>query len=411
MFEDSTGFFQSRFFPKDGDIMQLNIRSQGEETTFKPIRIDFTITDVAPMGGGTDEAVARFKVEGKMLVPNLFTEFNELYQGTSWNSLLGLAENLQLGYASNVDDTADDMTWINPMDTRQKFIEDIVANSYLNDDNFFQAYIDPYYYLTMADINRLFSQEGAVEASQTFSSNQLDAMGDGDGEEKDFPNMLSNLVQMQGGARYISKKHMINNTGEIANANGYKRFAQWWNLNDKNFISEFVDPITGNTPGMIPMKGRKVGPQGEKITEGIADTQNRYKYLGKQSDNVHDNYMYSIVQNYQNNEEIHKMGMVIELDTINPALIRYMRIYCHIVEYADATKDALTDAREGDDGNPNPDQAERNTTAEEDAVAEFVVNEFLSGFYVINGIEYIFRDPLPIRMRLHLLRREFYPST
>ena len=124
-FEDRDTLFMSRYFPKDGDVIQLNIRSQGEETTFKPIRIDFTITDCYPIGGNTKEAANKWRVEGKMLVPNLYNEFTEFYEGTSWNSLLGVAEALELGYASNVEDTADDMVWINPNDTREKFIQDV----------------------------------------------------------------------------------------------------------------------------------------------------------------------------------------------------------------------------------------------------------------------------------------------
>jgi hypothetical protein len=412
-FEDRDTLFMSRYFPKDGDVIQLNIRSQGEETTFKPIRIDFTITDCYPIGGNTKEAANKWRVEGKMLVPNLYNEFTEFYEGTSWNSLLGVAEALELGYASNVEDTADDMVWINPNDTREKFIQDVVANSYLDDEHFFQAYIDPYYYLSLVDINRLFSQEGAIEASQGFSTNAGDIFEqDNSGEQDDFPNYLSNLVQMQGSSRYLGKYQMINNTGEISNANGYKRYAQWWALPDKEFISEFVDPLTSNTPGMIPLKGRFVGPPGGKIPEGIADTQTRYKYLGKQSENTYTDFMYSVVQNYQNNQEIHKMGMTVELDTINPALLRYTRIYCYIVEYATPTQNTLTAVNNADDeGTPHEDAAQRESTAEQDAAAPFVTNDFLSGFYVIGGMEYIYREPGPMRMRLHLLRREFYPST
>jgi len=156
-FIDRDTLFMVRYFPKDGDVMQLNIRSQGEETTFKPIRIDFTITDCYPVGGNTKTAANKWVIEGKMLVPNLYNEFVEFYEGTSWNSLLDVAENLDLGYASNVEDTNDEMVWINPNDTREKFIQDVVANSYLDDNHFFQAYIDPYYYLSLVDINKLFS--------------------------------------------------------------------------------------------------------------------------------------------------------------------------------------------------------------------------------------------------------------
>jgi hypothetical protein len=410
-FEDVDTTFMARHYPTDGDVMQLNIRSQGDETTFKPIRIDFTITNCYPLGGGGNVSANKFVVEGIMLVPNLFNELVKSYpEATSFDTLLDVAEELKLGFAANVDSTADAMTWINPNDTVDKFIQDVAANAYLSDEHFFKAYIDPYYYLTLVDCNVLFNQEGALEASQTFSQNMGDVIGDTEGQQADFPNYLSNLAQMQGGARYLSKYQMVNNSGEIANDNGYKRFAQWYDLGDRVFLSEFVDPITDDNPGMINMKGRTVGPVGEKVPEGIADTQNRYKYLGKQSDNEHENYMYSIVQNYQNNQEVEKMGMTVELDTINPALLRYTRIYCYIVEYASAAGDAAT-AEEDGEQEPQPDAANRDNLPENSEDAEYTINNFLTGFYVISGIEYIQRPPGPLRMRLHLQRREYYPST
>ena len=85
-----------------------------------------------------------------MFIPNLFTENVEYEEEvTSWDALLNIAERLQLGYASNVEETADTMTWTNPNDTTETWIQDIVANSYLSDETFFTSYIDPYYYLTM----------------------------------------------------------------------------------------------------------------------------------------------------------------------------------------------------------------------------------------------------------------------
>ena len=121
--------------------------------------------------------------------------------------------------------------------------------------------------------------------------------------------------------------------------------------------------------------------------------------------------MYSVVQNYQNNQEIHKMGMTIELDTVNPALLRYTRIYCYIVEYGSPVQEAELDSTQGTNQQPQPNEAERKTTPEDEAKAPYTTNEFLSGFYVIGGIEYILRQPGQMRMRLHLLRREFFPPS
>ena len=411
-FADVDGMFSARFYPKDGDLIQVNIRSQGDETTFKPIRIDFTVIDCKPVGGGGGQSANEFLVSGRMYVPNLFTENVEYEEEvTSWDALLNIAEGLQLGYASNVEETADVMTWTNPNDTTETWIQDIVANSYLSDETFFTSYIDPYYYLTMVDVNRLFSQEGAIEASQGFSTNPSDTMGTevGEGQTDDIPNYLSNMLQLQGGARYISKHQMVNKSGEISKANGYKKYSQYWDLNAKEWVSEFVDPLTNNTPGMIPAtKGRVI--DGE--VEGPRNDQVKYKYLGTQGDNVHPEFQYSTVLNYQNITEINKMGMIIELDTVNPALVRYSRIYCQILEFASPIKNVLL-APEQDD--IEGEQAPTTRTGGDDEnnpdSEQGIVNEYLTGFYVIKGVEWLLTKPGPIRMKLTLVRREFTPTT
>jgi hypothetical protein len=417
-FYDRDGMFTARFFPKDGDIIQLYIRSQGNETTFKPIRIDFTVEKITPLGGGgaTDTA-SLITVEGRMNVPNLFTEKVQFQDNTSWNSLLSIAEELKLGYASNVEDTADQQVWTNPYDTAQKFIEDITSNSYLNDDSFFTAYIDPYYYLTFVDANKFFGMEDDLETSQMFQQNAMDTMGSGDQEDSEstFPNMISNQLDLQGTARYISKYQQINNSGRISKNNGYKRYTQYWDLNSKEFVSEFVDPITSDTPGMIPVtKGRTINGE----VEGPRNDQVKFKFLGTQGDNVHGNYYYASIQNFQNLAEINKLGMTVELDTVNPAILRYSRIYCHMMETAQMVKGTLT-APENDENAPN-DSVRRKETPDNlgsDVDNEYgVVNEYLSGFYVITGIEYFLTSGdqpggAGLRQRLHLRRREVTPST
>ncbi len=415
IFDDVDGFFTARFYPTDGDIVQVNIRSQGDESTFKPIRIDFTIVDCKPVGGGGGATANRYMVMGRMFVPNLFTENVEYEEEvTSWDALLNIAERLQLGYASNVEETADTMTWTNPNDTTETWIQDIVANSYLSDETFFNSYIDPYYYLTMVDVNRLFSQEGAIEASQTFSTNPGDNFGaeGADGQEDNFPNYLSNMIQMQGGARYVSKHQLINKSGEISKANGYKKYSQYWDLNAKEWISEFVDPLTNNTPGMIPAtKGRLI--DGE--VEGPRTDQVKYKYLGTQGDNVHPEFQYSTVLNYQNITEINKIGMEIELDTVNPALVRYSRIYVQILEYGIPVQNVLLAPSNNDiEGEQTPQtrsEGSEGNDAQTSGNQNGVVNEYLTGFYVIAGVEWLFTKPGPLRMKLKLQRREFTPST
>lgn len=407
IFDDRDTLFQSRHFPKDGDIIKVYIRSKGNEETFKPIRIDFSLIEINPVSGGGDTS-NKFRVEGRMFIPDLFTENTYFFNGTSFDTLLNISEDLQLGFASNVDHTNDSMIWINPNDTAEKYIKDITAASYLDDGHFFISYIDPYYYLNFVNINSLFSQEGDIEMSKSFKQNSTQYSGKNNNEgDTDMPNMLTNLMQFQGDSRYISKHQMINEAGLITKNNGYKRYSQLWDYENNEFINEFIDPITTNTPGFIPAtKGRII--DGEP--EGPRNNQVKFKYLGIQNENVHSEYSYSLILNHQNLLESSKIGMTVELDTMNPALTRYSRIYCQIYEYANPVKGALTQF-ENNEKTPPENAAERETKNEGNKTNEGILNEFLSGFYIITGIEYIQTRPGLLRTKLYLNRREFKPTT
>ena len=421
-FFDRTATFTGRFFPKDGDLIQFHLRSAGDEETFKPIRLDFTIEDIKPLGGGgsTNEA-SLLMVEGRINIPNLFTEKVQFQDNTSFEALSTVAEELGLGFASNVEETADQQIWTNPYDTAEKFINDITANAYLNDESFFTAYIDPYYYLTFVDCNKLFDQETDLETSEMYARNAMGTMGSGDSENPDdenfaFPNLLSNRVIYQNTARYISIYQQVNKSGKISKNNGYKRFTQFWDLQAKEFVSEFVDPLTNDTPGMIPTtKGRLI--DGE--VEGPRNEQVKYKFLGTQGDNMHENYYYAQILNHQNLQEMEKFGMTLELDTVNPALIKFQRIYIEIFETAQNTKSALM-ASTVDDDSTIPEGAATREPQEIDGVSlddpsqanqQGIKNEYLSGFYVISGMEYFQDAPGMLRQKIHLRRREATPST
>ena len=164
---------------------------------------------------------------------------------------------------------------------------------------------------------------------------------------------------------------------------------------------------------MIPAtKGRLLNGE----AEGPRNEQVKYKYLGTQGDNVHSEFQYSTVLNYQNNTEINKMGMTVELQTVNPGIVRYSRIYCLVLEYNDDAKTALLQPSLGEiegDIEPQTRQSEEFLNNEE---ASFILNEYLTGFYVVTGVTYFYANGTGVnseqlKMRLKLQRREFTPTT
>jgi len=411
-FYDSNNFFQGRHYPKDGDVVQVYIRSNGDEDLYKPIRIDFETIDIYPIAGDGTTTANKFKVEGRMKIPDMYNEFCEFYEGSSFDSLIDIAENMGLGFQSNIEQTQDSQIWINPTDTREKFIQDITQNSYLDDDSFFNIFIDPYYYLTFVERNRIFSTDSDIQVGKTYMSKMLDAQGTDNVNGTEFPLFLTNIVQLQGTTNHMTKYHLLNNTGQINTLNGYKRYVQRWDLINKEFLSEFVDPLTTpGTEGMIHLKGRYIDLDSEPKPEGIAQSQSRFKYLGKQDDTVHSNFLFAAILNWQNNQELSKINLNVELDGINPFFHRGLRIFVHVMEYNSALRSALKESGE----NPGvvENQAERNesATVENEQKINGIENEFLTGWYIIDGISYIFRQPGPIKMKLNLVKREFNPST
>ena len=114
-----------------------------------------------------------------------------------------------------------------------------------------------------------------------------------------------------------------------------------------------------------------------------------------------------------------KFGMTLELDTVNPALIKFQRIYIEIFETAQNTKSALM-ASTVDDDSTIPEGAATREPQEIDGVSfddpsqanqQGIKNEYLSGFYVISGMEYFQEAPGMLRQKIHLRRREATPST
>lgn len=413
---DTSMLFMGRHFPKDGDVVNFLIRANNE-SVFKPIRIDFDIIGIAPGYSIDPRASQTFNITAQMKIPDLLSEDCRAYKElTSFDTLLELSQQLGLGFSSNVEDTTDTMTWVNPCDTRLKFIKDITSNSYLNDDSFFISCIDTYYMLNFVNLNSLFSTDESIEDSELYLLNPGDMKMDWDDDTGTGKSaqMLTNLHQYQGNSQYVSKHRMINNSGRIFLTNGYKRFAQFYEINEngKNgeFISEFVDPLTTDgTEDKIHLKGRYVGDIDNRKTEGIAENQVKFKYLGKQQPlpegNVHENYLFSNILNFQNNEETFKMGMIVDLDMVNATLYRYQRIPIFIYDYGHLEKKIYEEGAQ-----VRGDEIKDSDTVDSEGQQTGRLNKFLSGFYLIVGINYFWTAPGPIRQRLVLVRREFDPS-
>lgn len=387
------GVFQSKNFPKDGDPISVFIASKKKE--FKPIRADFDIRFVnSSISTSSDGERSIITFDGVLRVPGLYAEHCVSFQQkTSFDTLVDVSSRLQLGFASNEQMTSDRMTWLCPFDTYERFIKDVAAASYKDDDSFFKVFVDKYYILNMVNVNNQFSEEFEVDRAVEKMNENKDYYRGHPNQMFDAPLYLTNHRNAKGLGAFISGYSLQNNAGQVVMDNGYRRFVQFYDASlqvapEKKYQAHFVEPLTTEgADGKILLRGRP----GEG---NIYATTNKYKWLGLQFGgrmrNCHDNYLYAVVQNWQNNQEIEKLNLVVQLEQCNFNIYRGMRLPVLMINEGNVLRQKITK----DPGQP-----------ESDAMS---YDRFLSGYYFVSGIKYMWSgESQSFSQELILTRREW----
>jgi|694.fasta_scaffold02511_20 hypothetical protein len=411
--------FKNRNFPMAGAVISVFIRGAGDDKIFKPIRIDFDTVSITPFGGVPGKGTM-FRMTGKMRVPNLFKDTCGYFSGTSFETLLEISKKMQLGFSSNVTGTSDSMNWINPTDTTARFVQDITSSAYLDEDSFFGSYIDPYYLLNFVELNRLYQDTADIEQSFNFSASDVSSYVKNVEDSQGEANVLTNHPEMRGTARYLDAYNSYNNTSKITTDHGYFRFEQHYDVDNKEYVNEFVDPFATDDPNKVTLKGRGVGfyDKGSQAVPEFSFKQRDFKtkYLGKQGSNMHPQFNYSIILNYQNQLEIQKYGLVVTLNAVNPALHRFQRIFVIIYDFG-RSQTSTMDEELNKTQNREPSEGAQSTNYKTGNSGEFgeqtqSLNQALSGFYVISEISYKYDSTISsnISMELVLSRRDLIAS-
>ena len=397
-FKDSSGYFSTKHFPLDGSTINLYIRANNR-TDFNDIHINFEIINIQPIGNLT------YVISGEMKVPNLYTDVCKSYQQkSSFDTLLDISEELQIGFSSNVTDTADIMTWINAFNTNKKFIQHTTSHSYLDENSWFVSFIDTYYNLNFINVQECFKNTEKLELSEVYDWKLPDFYGK-DSQYEKLPLLYTNAREFSNKTRFIKSYQMFNNTANVYLSNGYKRKIQYYDevndvhINPTDFPEdatiEAFPKLNEYTGDNIIFKGRYILENDSLVKEKINgktlfEQYEKYTYLGKQNENVHDFYYIAKTQNYQNLQESSKIGMVIDLNGTDNSIFKYKTIYVVICEYDTQRKAVFIDNQ--------PDQID-------EKLDKPIINTFLTDFYVIYGIEWIYNKNGTMFQRLHLFKQ------
>lgn len=378
--------FYSKYYPKDGDLISVMIRSKDD--SLKPIRNDYEITNVSNFSrgpeGSTDDTIT---ISGSLRIPNLDAEKCFAKEGTSMEALIATCNDLGIGFSTNEVNTNDKMTWICPFDTIDDYIFDIIKASWKDKDSFFTYFIDQYYHLNFINANPLFSEQAETDNGILFNNFTNDYSAGNSIMKDNNLLLLSNIAEFKGTSNYVKSASLNNYSAAINLTEGYKRYAQYYDNLIKEYQSIYVDPITspGSENDNIILKGRK--------NEDFYLTQIKHKWLGilyGNGDNCHEKYLYAQIHNYQNLIHLNKLVLKIELEQINPNLRRGQVIpYIHTVRSDYSRKDVNT-----------PDFIK-----DQNSIG-LTIDKFYSGYFTINAIDIIYRNG-QFYQTLDLIRREW----
>lgn len=382
MLRSYDGYFQLKKMPRDGGVVSIFISSRHDE--LNPIRNDFLITSIEfPSNSGDEGAGGVIRLQGVLDLPQWFGEKSKSVNGTSYEALQKIAKDLKVGFASNVSSTDDKMNWICPYDTYEKWIYDVYRSAYAGDNSFFDCFVDCYYHMNFIDLNEPFKETQELEDAlmDQVYQNTGGPLDPGKVEKTFGKLMLTNLEYFSSSNIHISKYTVVNNTGNTSNSDGYRRVLQFFDRKEDEKFNIPVEPISGEGD-FDTLKGR---------SEEEFNTKSKFIWMGVvDSDNVHENYTWAQVNNYQNCKQITKMGLNVRLSTFNFNIHRGMRVPV-LITYQ---KDEIKVNSERDD--------------KKEGKNLMTYDKTLSGYYVVTGIKYIFENMGgAFTMELSLSRREW----
>ena len=385
-FKDPTFRLIDPLFPTDNEILSIFIQSNSE--ILMPVRMDFKIIEFnVNKNKSDDNQELTYVLIGILNVnPLYFTPFIS-YKGTSYTVLKKISIDCELGFASNINDTNDEMVWINGSSPTLEFVQEIVQYSYKSDESFMYAYVDFYYNLNYVDIETALNEDISEQTGVMASSNIIK----GDNEP------LSNLIltdhpDKSNSNLYINKYNLINSSTKVNLQIGYATFISYYDMNNNTFYKFKLETIstTSSNGNHIILKGNinELVDLNNITTRGI---------MGRlDTDNVHPNFLYAEQQNSKNLNFLQKVKIKISLKLMNFNLYRFQKImikFYKLSELHDDDKPVVVN----EDTIKNPQNIDYD---------EKRLNQRLTGEWLITAINYNFNRIGGFSQDITLVKRE-----
>ncbi len=235
--------------------------------------------------------------------------------GTSYDVLKKVSSKLSLGFNSNIGNTSDEMKWIRRGSKYSEYISNIIKHSYISDNSFLMGYVDFYWCFNYIDLEKEWTRD--ISSDVGVNSQGISSISNG---ENLLPMVLTNDKSDSSSSFYFSDYRLNNNSTYRTTNNGVFTTSKVYDRIKKQFLKFDIDSITSNADDNIILKGAP--SDSNELKDNFIS-----KYGGKiDTDNVHENYQYSVEQNRRNLENLDNISIDMTLPQPNFNIYLYQKV-------------------------------------------------------------------------------------
>lgn len=325
---DMPGLIHKHKLPIDDTKIKVLIPSNNK--VLGNIVLEFKI-EVYDMGSKGAANIKEYNIAGVLSVNSLLIREYKTYKDkSSYEVFEEFARESGLGFVSNINSTNDRMTWNNYGQRNLEFLQEVRDHAWIGENNFVWCFIDPYYNLTLVDVEKSLSQDlkdvvwsyDEMFSQETQNGNMVTT----------GPPVLTTMDNYQSSNIHIFDFKLFNNSTEISLKNGYRRNVHYYDIdgNWKDRAGHYylygLDTI--NSPGS---EATNVYTRSDDAD--FYQKNNRHIYAGLlDTKNVHPDYLWADVQNTENVRELEKFIIQVFMKFQNFNIRRFEKVQIHIYE-------------------------------------------------------------------------------
>jgi hypothetical protein len=320
-FVDSQNMMKEVGYPQNNTKFEIFIHSKSE--SLKSIHLKFKVEKFKNLQ-------TTYTILGILDIPGgdmLYNVNYNSYKGTSFEVIRSICKEVGIGFNSNINNTDDSMTWVLTGKKTYEEIKEIMKRSYITDTSFMSGYIDFYYCFNYVDMEKEMKRDISSDVGLETGIENPD-------KSNEIVNInLINETSMNKSCFYFEIEKSTQDSTSKSIKIGHKTKIKYYDTKKKSILVFDIDGATTDGSKSIILKE----PKKEKKA---VDSNSTTIDLGKiDTDNVHKNYLYAIVVNKRNLDEMGNNEMLIRIPSTNLNLYKYQKVNVKVVNTATTPTD------------------------------------------------------------------------